>query len=288
MAMHRIGIIGGSGLYEIEGFSRQKWVRVRTPFGDPSDQMLTGLLGGRDVVFLPRHGRGHRILPSELNHRANIWAMKSLGVAWIISVSAVGSLQKKYRPRDIVVIDQFLDRTKNSVGHTFFGEGIVAHVAFADPVCSELRGLLFRTAKDLRVRVHNGGTYVNMEGPAFSTRAESIANHRAGLDVVGMTNLGEAKCAREAEMSYATLAMVTDYDCWKVDEAHVTVELVLENLRHNARIAQEILRIAIPEIPIRPMWPCHEALRNAIMTPLSLWPKTTRRALKPILMKYAS
>lgn len=288
MATHPIGIIGGSGLYEIEGFSKQKWVRLKTPFGAPSDAFLTGQLSGRDVVFLPRHGRGHRILPSELNHRANIWAMKSLGVEWIISVSAVGSLQKKYRPCDIVVIDQFLDRTKNSTGHTFFGDGIVAHVAFADPVCSELRGLLLRAAKDLRVRVHNGGTYVNMEGPAFSTRAESIANHRAGLDVVGMTNLGEAKCAREAEISYATLAMVTDYDCWKVDEAHVTVELVLENLRHNARIAQEILRMAIPQIPLRPEWPSHDALRNAIMTHPSLWPKATRRALRPILNKYAS
>ncbi|MSU37165.1 MAG: S-methyl-5'-thioadenosine phosphorylase [Pedosphaera sp.] len=286
MATHRIGIIGGSGLYEIEGFLGQKWVRVKTPFGAPSDEMLTGSLSGRDVVFLPRHGRGHCILPSELNHRANIWAMKSLGVAWIVSVSAVGSLQKKYRPCDIVVIDQFLDRTKNSAGHTFFGKGIVAHVAFADPVCSELRGLIVRASKDLRFRVHNGGTYVNMEGPAFSTRAESIANHRAGLDVIGMTNLAEAKCAREAEISYATLAMVTDYDCWKVDEAHVTVELVLENLRRNAHTAQDILRTVIPRIPAKPEWPSHDALRNAIMTGPALWPKATRRALAPILKKY--
>src|SRR5207249_2894676 len=177
-----------------------------------------GELSGRKVVFLPRHARGHRILPTELNHRANIYAMKKLGVAWIISVSAVGSLQAQYRPCDIVLPDQFLDRTKQSLTHTFFGEGIVAHIAFADPICGELREALFQSAKNLRETVHNGGTYVNMEGPAFSTRAESLTNHDAGYDVIGMTNLGEAKCAREAEIAYATMAMVTDYDCWKTNE----------------------------------------------------------------------
>ncbi len=197
MSKHKIGIIGGTGLYNIEGFTNQKWVKVKTPFGAPSDDLLTGKIAGRDVVFLPRHGRGHKILPSELNHRANIWAMKKLGVAWIISVSAVGSLQEKYKPCDIVLINQFLDRTKQSHAHTFFGRGIVAHIAFADPVCEELRQLILQTARAAKATVHDGGTYVCMEGPAFSTRAESLANHRAGYDVIGMTNLGEAKCARE-------------------------------------------------------------------------------------------
>src|ERR1041384_5758413 len=188
MAKHRIGIIGGSGLYQIEGLVKQEWVRVKTPFGEPSDDLLTGELEGREVVFLPRHGRGHRILPSELNHRANIWAMRKLDVAWIISVSAVGSLQEKYRPCDIVLPDQFLDRTKQSFAHTYFGRGIVGHIAFAEPICEELRRLLLKTARALKARVHDGGTYVNMEGPAFSTRAESLTNRKLGYDVVGMKN----------------------------------------------------------------------------------------------------
>src|SRR5438552_2029687 len=263
MSVYRVGIIGGSGLYHIEGFSRQKWVKVKTPFGASSDDLLTGKLSGREVVFLPRHGRGHRILPSELNHRANIWAMKTLGVAWIISASAVGSLQAKYKPRDIVLPDQFLDRTKQSAAHTFFGHGIVAHVAFAEPVCEELRQLLLKTARALSARVHDGGIYVNMEGPAFSTRAESLTHHQLGYDVIGMTNLGEAKCAREAEIAYATMAMVTDYDSWKQDEAQVTVAMVIENLRKNAAQANAIVLQTIPLIPTKPDWPCHEALRNA-------------------------
>ncbi len=286
MTPHRIGIIGGSGLYSIEGFTRQKWVTVKTPFGDPSDAFLTGELAGREVVFLPRHGRGHRILPGELNHRANVWAMKKLGVQWIISVSAVGSLQAKLKPCDIVLVDQFLDRTKRPVEHSFFGRGIVAHVAFADPVCEELRKLLFKAAKAEKARVHDGGTYVNMEGPAFSTRAESLANHRDGYDVIGMTNLGEAKCAREAEIAYATMAMVTDYDGWKVDEAHVTVDMIIANLHRNAGQAKAILSRVIPTLPQEPNWPCHDALRNAIMTEKSLWPAATRKALGPILQKY--
>ena len=251
MSQHRIGIIGGSGLYHIEGFTHQNWVKVKTPFGSPSDDLLTGRLAGRDVVFLPRHGRGHRILPSELNHRANIWAMKKLGVAWIISVSAVGSLQAKYRPCDIVLPDQFLDRTKQSSAHTFFGRGIV-----------------------------------NMEGPPFSTRAESLTNHKLGYDVIGMTNLGEAKCAREAEIAYATLAMITDFDCWKVDEAHVTVEMVIANLTRNAAAAKAIIARVLPQIPAKPSWPCHHALKDAIMTDRKLWPAKTREQLKPILAKY--
>jgi 5'-methylthioadenosine phosphorylase len=286
MDQHRIGIIGGTGLYQIEGFTAQKWVRVRTPFGAPSDALLTGTLAGREVVFLPRHGRGHRILPSELNHRANLWALKKLGVTWIISVSAVGSLQTRYRPGDVVLIDQFLDRTKKSLEHTFFGRGIVAHVAFAEPICEELRRLLLKSARATKARVHDGGTYVCMDGPAFSTRAESLANHGLGYDVVGMTNLGEAKCAREAEIAYATLAMVTDYDSWMTDEAHVTVEMVGESLHRNAATAQRIITHVIPRIPAEPDWPCHRALQHAIMTDRKLWPAATRRQLAPLLAKY--
>ena len=286
MSESRVGIIGGSGLYHIEGFTNQKWVKLKTPFGAPSDDLLTGTLGGRKVVFLPRHGRGHRILPTELNHRANIWAMKKLGVAWIISVSAVGSLQAQYEPCHIVLPAQFLDRTKQSSAHTFFGKGIVGHIAFADPICEELRQILLRTARELNARVHDGGTYVNMEGPAFSTRAESMTNHKLGYDVVGMTNLGEAKCAREAEIAYATMAMITDYDCWKVDEAHVTVEMVIANLQKNVALAKAIIAKALPQIPADPNWPCHRALENAIMTDKKLWPAKTKQALKPILQKY--
>lgn len=285
-AKHRIGIIGGSGLYHIEGFTNQKWTTVKTPFGTPSDQLLTGKLAGRDVVFLPRHARGHRILPSELNHRANIWAMKKLGVEWILSVSAVGSLQAKYKPCDIVLPNQFFDRTKRSFEHTFFGRGIVAHVAFADPICEELRQLLLQSGRQLGATVHDGGTYVNMEGPAFSTRAESLANHKAGFDVIGMTNLGEAKCAREAEIAYANMAMITDYDCWKADEAHVTVEIVLDNLRRNAETAKKIVADVIPQIPREPNWPCHSALDNSIMTEKKLWPAKTKKELAPLLGKY--
>ena len=285
-AEHRVGIIGGSGLYHIEGFTNQKWVTVKTPFGPPSDQLLTGKLAGREVVFLPRHARGHRILPSELNHRANIWAMKKLGVQWILSVSAVGSLQAKYKPCDIVLPDQFFDRTKRSFEHTFFGRGIVAHVAFADPICEELRKLLVATGRKMGAKIHDGGTYVNMEGPAFSTRAESLTNHKAGFDVIGMTNLGEAKCAREAEVAYATMAMITDYDCWKADEAHVTVELVLDHLRRNAEMAKKIVAATIPKIPTEPNWPCHSALNNAIMTDPKMWPAKVKKELAPLLAKF--
>jgi len=286
MANDRIGIIGGSGLYHIEGFANQKWITVKTPFGPPSDQFLAGRLAGRDVVFLPRHGRGHRLLPSELNHRANLWAMKKLGVAWILGVSAVGSLQARYRPCDIVLPDQFLDRTKRSVDQTFFGRGIVAHVALAEPICEELRVLVLEAASALRCRVHNGGTYVNMEGPAFSTRAESVANHKAGFDVIGMTGLGEAKCAREAEIAYATMAMVTDYDCWKADEEPVTVEMVIDNLHRNAAQAKAVLARVLRQIPKRPGWPCHSALQNAILTDRKFWPTRTVKELRPLLEKY--
>lgn len=286
-ATYRVGIIGGSGLYQIEGLDRRRWVKVTTPFGAPSDRLLSGHLDGRDVVFLPRHGRNHTLLPSELNHRANIYALKRLGVAWIISVSAVGSLQQRYRPCDIVLPDQFVDRTKQSAAHTFFGSGIVAHVALAHPVSEELRALLLRECRRAKRRVHDGGTYVNMEGPAFSTRAESLTYHRQGYGVIGMTNLGEARCAREAEIAYATLAMVTDYDAWKADEAHVTVDMILENLRTNAAHAREIIRRTVPTIPATPDWPAHQALKNAIITPRSAWPKATLRKLFCLLAPYA-
>ena len=285
MSSYRVGIIGGSGLYHIEGFTNQKWVKIATPFGPPSDVLLGGTLAGREVLFLARHGRGHHLLPSELNHRANIWAMKKLGVAWIISVSAVGSLQEKYRPCDIVVVDQFVDRTKKSSEHTFFGRGIAAHISFAHPLCEELRQILLQTARVCGATVHDGGTYVCMEGPAFSTRAESLTNHNAGYDVIGMTNLGEAKCAREAEIAYATLAMSTDYDCWKEDE-HVTLEMIIGNLHRNADMARKIVVQAINKIPVEPNWPCHSALKTAILTDKKLWPKKILAELKPILAKY--
>ena len=285
MARDKIGIIGGSGLYNIEGFTNQKWVKVKTPFGDPSDSLLTGKLSGREVVFLPRHARGHKILPGELNHRANIYAMKKLGVGWIISVSAVGSLQAKFKPCEIVLPDQFVDKTKKSLEHTFFGRGIVAHISFAEPICKELRDLIAASAKRSGAKAHNGGTYVNMEGPAFSTRAESTLNHESGFSVIGMTNLGEAKCAREAEIAYATMAMVTDYDCWKVDEEHVTVEMIIENLHKNAATAKTIVADVVSRIP-EAECKCHRALKNAIMTAPNLWPAATKKELAPILAKY--
>ena len=281
--MDKIGIIGGSGLYEIEGFTTQEWAPVETPFGAPSDECLTGQLSGRDVVFLPRHGRGHRLMPSELNHRANIWAMKHLGVSWIISASAVGSLQPQYAPCNIVLIDQFIDNTKQSTTHTFFGDGIVGHVAFADPICEELRRVLLSAAVETGVKTHDRGTYVNMEGPAFSTRAESLRNQKLGFDVIGMTNLGEARCAREAEISYATLALVTDYDCWKVEEEPVSVKTVIANLQKNTTSAKVIIRKVISKIPTAPAWPSQKSLDHAIMTTMSDWPSETVERLRPII-----
>ena len=282
----RVGLIGGTGLYQINSLTRTAWVEVKTPFGAPSDRLLTGVLAGREVVFLPRHGRGHRLLPSELNHRANIWALKKLNVAWILSVSAVGSLQARYQPCDIVLPSQFVDRTKKSAEHTFFGRGIVGHIAFADPICEELRQRLLQSCRALGARVHDGGSYVNMEGPAFSTRAESLTHHNLGYDVIGMTNLGEARCAREAEIAYATMAMVTDYDAWKADEEHVTVDLILENLKTNAAHARDVICRTVPEIPGEPCWPCHAALQNAILTPRVAWPKNTARRLGCLLANY--
>ena len=281
-----IGIIGGSGLYEIEGFTNREEIQVTTPFGAPSDALVAGELAGRRVIFLPRHGRGHRILPSEINHQANIWALRSLGVRWIISVSAVGSLREQYHPRDVLLPDQFFDRTSRREHHTFFGRGIVAHVSFADPISENLRVILASAATEAGARVHNGGTYVNMDGPAFSTRAESNTNRQLGFDVIGMTNLPEAKLAREAEIAMATLAMITDYDCWKTDEAHVTAEAVMSHLHANVAMAKAILPKAISAIPTEPNWPEHRSLDGAIMTAKDFWPETTSKNLMPILQRF--
>jgi 5'-methylthioadenosine phosphorylase len=281
-----IGVIGGSGLYEIEGLTGTEELRLETPFGDPSDLIVRGNLAGRTVCFLPRHGRGHRLLPTELNHRANIWALRSLNVRWIIAVTAVGSLKEEYEPRDIVLPDQFFDRTSQRAHHTFFGEGIVAHIGFSDPISDRLRELLFTTATDLGKRVHDRGTYVNMDGPAFSTRAESETNRKLGFDLIGMTNLPEAKLAREAEIALATLALITDYDCWKIEEDAVSAHSVIEHVHANAATAREILQALIPKMPSTPDWPEHRALDSAIFTDQSLWPEATSRKLAPLLQRF--
>ena len=281
-----IGIIGGSGLYQIEGLRDTAEHNIDTPFGRPSDILVGGKISGRQVYFLPRHGRGHRILPHEINHRANIFALRSLNVRWIISVAAVGSLQEKYAPRDVLLPSQFYDRTSRRDAHTFFGEGIAAHIAFAEPISAKLRNLLADSARSLGVTVHNGGTYVNMDGPAFSTRAESEFNHRNGFDVIAMTNLPEAKLAREAEIAFATMAMITDYDCWKVEEEAVSAEIVLSHVTANAETARKIILHVIPQIPIEPNWPEHFALNTALVTDRKLWPELTVEKLKPILGRF--
>jgi 5'-methylthioadenosine phosphorylase len=281
-----IGIIGGSGLYQIEELCESCQHKVDTPFGSPSDALVGGKISGRQVYFLPRHGRGHQILPHEINHRANIYALRSLNVRWIISVAAVGSLQEKYAPRDVLLPSQFYDRTSRRDTHTFFGEGIAAHIAFAEPISTHLRNLLADSARSLGVTVHNGGTYVNMDGPAFSTRAESEFNHRNGFDVIAMTNLAEAKLAREAEIAFATMAMITDYDCWKVEEEPVSAEIVLSHLMANAETARKIIVDVIPQIPTEPNWPEHFALNTALITDRKLWPEATIEKLKPILERF--
>jgi 5'-methylthioadenosine phosphorylase len=282
-----IGIIGGSGLYQMDGVEDATEQRVQTPFGDPSDVLIGGRMHGRQVYFLPRHGRGHRLLPHELNHRANIYALRSLNVRWIICVTAVGSLQEQYAPRHVVLPSQFYDRTSQRAIHTFFGEGIAAHVSFADPISAGLRALLAQAAREVGVTVHDGGTYVNMDGPAFSTRAESELNRRHGFDVIGMTNLPEAKLAREAEIALATIAMITDYDCWKVEEEPVSAQAVFGHLMANAETAKRILANVIPRVPTEPNWPEHSALDMALTTARELWPEETRRKLMPILARFA-
>jgi 5'-methylthioadenosine phosphorylase len=281
-----IGIIGGSGLYHMEELRDATEIQIDTPFGSPSDVLMGGTIANRQLYFLPRHGRGHRLLPHELNHRANIWALRSLNVRWIICVTAVGSLQEKYAPRDILLPSQFFDRASNRAMHTFFGDGIVAHISFAEPVSTDLRNLLAESAKKLGIRSHDGGTYVNMDGPAFSTRAESEVNRRQGFDVVGMTNLPEAKLAREAEIALATMAMITDYDCWKIEEEPVSVQTVIGHLLANAETAKKMIGDVIPRIPMEPVWPEHFALDTALVTDRKLWPKETIEKLKPILGRF--
>jgi 5'-methylthioadenosine phosphorylase len=281
-----IGIIGGSGLYQMEGVENPAEHAVKTPFGDPSDVIIGGRMHSRQVYFLPRHGRGHRLLPHELNHRANIYALRSLNVRWIICVTAVGSLQEKYAPRDVFLPSQFFDRTSQRADHTFFGDGIAAHIGFADPISPDLRNILAKAAGAVGVKVHNGGTYVNMDGPAFSTRAESELNRRHGFDVIGMTNVPEAKLAREAEIALATVAMITDYDCWRVEEEPVSAQTVFEHLIANASTAKRILGEAIPLIPAEPNWPEHRALDTALVTDRNLWPAATRVKLGAILGRF--
>lgn len=283
--MSRIGIIGGSGLYDIDGIRDVEKVEVDTPFGRPSDAFTLGRLAEREVVFLPRHGSGHTIAPSELPFRANIYAMKKLGVEQIIAVSAVGSMKEDIRPLDIVIPDQFFDRTKARES-TFFGNGIVAHVGFADPFCRAMGDALHRATKQIGVRVHRGGIYVCIEGPQFSTRAESQVYRQLGASVIGMTNLQEAKLAREAEICYATLALSTDYDCWHVGEKDVTVEMITDNLKKNVETAKNIIRVTIPELPRVRRCPCATALSNAIVTRPEAIPERRKKELELIIGKY--
>ena len=280
-----IGVIGGSGLYELEGFEEAREVRVATPFGEPSDAYRVGTFHGRPLAFLPRHGRGHRIMPSALNFRANIFGFKRLGAEWLISASAVGSMREEIRPHDIVVPDQFFDRTRHRAD-TFFGEGLVAHVGLADPTCPDLSRLLADSAEAVGARVHRGGTYLCIEGPQFSTRAESRIYRSWGVDVIGMTNLPEAKLAREAELCYATLALVTDYDVWHATEAAVSVESVVATLLENVKTAKAILHHAIPHLPEARPCRCGHALRDAIITARDRIPAATARRLAPLVARY--
>ena len=280
-----IGIIGGSGLYDMAELTDREEKTVSTPFGDPSGPYVIGTLRGKRVAFLARHGAGHRILPSELNFRANIYGMKVLGVERILSASAVGSLKMEYKPLDIVVPDQFFDRTKGRIS-TFFGKGIVAHVAFAHPLCHDLSKIAADSAEKVGATVHRGGTYVNMEGPQFSTLAESNLYRTWGMDVIGMTNLQEAKLAREAEICYATLALVTDYDCWHPDHDSVTVDLIIANLTQNAATAQKTIADAVECIGGARTCACKDALATAIITQAPLVPAQTRKDLAPIIGKY--
>ncbi len=284
----RIGIIGGSGLYQMPELANVREVPVETPFGSPSDSFIVGELDGVTVAFLPRHGRGHKLTPSELPFRANIYAMKVLGVEYILSVSAVGSLQEKYAPTDFVIPDQFFDRTRARAHEsTFFGEGIVGHVTFAHPVCSELGDILEASCKTVGVKTHRGGTYICMEGPAFSTKAESNVYRQWGMDIIGMTNLQEAKLAREAEIAYATLALVTDYDCWHEGHDDVTVDMVIEYLNKNVRNAQLVLKDAVKRVADKQTPNQYrDAIKNAIFTAPDNWPAETAKKLEAIIGKY--
>lgn len=284
--MGKIGIIGGSGLYKIEGIKEVKEAAVKTPFGEPSDKFITGKIEGKDVVFLPRHGVGHRISPSEINYRANIYGMKKLGVERIISIAACGSLREELKPMDFVVPDQFVDRTNHARDMTFFDNGIVAHVVFAQPVCSELGAVIYEAGRGLNLPIHKGGTYINMEGPAFSTLAESKLYRQWGMDIIAMTNLAEAKLAREAEICYSTLAAVTDYDCWHPQHESVTVDMVIKNLQNNVENAKKIISTIVKKLPEQRKCPCQDALKYAIVTDRKLIPEKTKKDLDIIIGKY--
>ena len=283
----RIGIIGGSGLYDIDELTDCQEQEIDTPFGRPSATYIVGTLQDQRVAFLARHGKGHSIVPSELNFRANIYGLKHLGAEWIVSASAVGSLQEKYRPQDIVVPDQFFDRTRGRVS-TFFGEGLVAHVSFANPLCPVLSGLAVETAKDTGATVHQGGTYLCMEGPQFSTLAESNLYRSWNMDVIGMTNLQEAKLAREAEICFATLALVTDYDCWHPEHDDVTVDMIIETLQANAKMAKRIISELVARLPVQRECKCADALSSAIITNADSIPAKTRTDLAPLIERYLS
>ncbi len=284
MSNDLVGIIGGSGLYRMEGVEIEEERRIETPFGNPSDAVMLGKLDGHPVAFLPRHGRGHTTLPHEINYRANIYALKKLGVSKIISVSAVGSMKEEVEPGDLLMVDQFIDRTKDRP-QTFFGRGIAAHVAFADPVCTELKSSAVAAAKSVGVKAHTGGAYVCIEGPMFSSRAESMVYRSWGVSVIGMTNYQEAKLAREAEICYATIALVTDYDCWRVGEEEVGVEMIIKTLTDNVAKAQKVIRAMLPKLP-KGECSCQKALENAIMTDPKMIPDEVKRDLEPIIGKY--
>lgn len=283
----KFGIIGGSGLYAIEGISQVEEKTIDTPFGKPSDSFITGMLEGKEVVFLPRHGRGHKLLPGEINFRANIWGMKSLGVTHLISVSAVGSLRKEIEPGHIVIPDQFIDRTKDRPS-TFFGEGIVAHIQFGDPICKHLSQGVADSAKNVGAKHHHGGTYLCMEGPAFSTRAESNMYRQWGASIIGMTNLQEAKLAREAEICFATMALSTDYDCWHEEEEEVSVDAVLAVMSKNVSTSKAILKDCIKNYTPQEYCPCQTALQYAVLTDKTTIPAKTKEKLQLIVGKYLS
>ncbi|MBN2120794.1 MAG: S-methyl-5'-thioadenosine phosphorylase [Candidatus Omnitrophica bacterium] len=284
--MVKVGIIGGSGLYEMEGLQDVNKVSLDTPFGKPSSEFVIARLKDKEVVFLPRHGKGHVISPTEINYRANIYGMKSLGVERIISLTACGSLKEEIKPLDFVVPDQFVDRTNQARKYTFFEEGIVAHISFAHPVCSEVADVLLQSARQAGASVHFPGTYVNMEGPAFSTLAESNLYRSWGMDIIGMTNLMEARLAREAEICYATLAAVTDYDCWHPEHDNVTVDAILDNLRRNVSNSKKILKIAVEALGRERSCCCKDALKYSIATNPGLIPKETKEKLRIIIGKY--
>jgi 5'-methylthioadenosine phosphorylase len=285
MEQIQIGIIGGSGLYDMAEVTDRKEVTQTTPFGDPSGPYVIGTLRGKRVAFLARHGAGHRLSPSELNFRANIFGMKMLGIEYILSASAVGSLKEEYKPLDIVIPDQFIDRTRGRIG-TFFGRGLVAHVSFAHPFCKLLSGLVYASGQQAGATMHKGGTYVCMEGPQFSTLAESRLYRSWGADIIGMTNLQEAKLAREAEICYSTVALVTDYDCWHPDHDSVTVEMVIANLMQNARTAQQLIANAVEQLPFERTCECASALKYALITRPEAVPEAVRAELAPIVGRH--